>query len=336
MASPLSVAATGMCCNVGYSVPSAFAAIQAGLDHFAETSFYDLNGKPLVGAQLYKNDTWGEERLLWMSNCAIDECLSKLPEMILAKTCLICILPEMEKKHSQTRYISHFNQKKSLYHPTSFYIQEGKTGIGTAILKAQHLIYSELISHALIVGVDSYFSPVRINDLLSHERVLCTSNRDGFIPGEGAGAIVLCKPQSDEFSICITGTGVDNEVAHINQFEKPNLAKGLSRAIRKALQSSGHLLIETDFHASGVTGESWYFRETALAINRCLEKKKKQYLHYQLASNIGETGAASGPLTLAYLNEILLRTPDVNRKALLHFSGDNGQRVAFITEYLRG
>lgn len=336
MASPLSVAATGMCCNVGYSVPSAFAAIQAGLDHFAETSFYDLNGKPLVGAQLYKNDTWGEERLLWMSDCVIAECISKLPEMLLEKTCLIFIMPETEIGFSHAGYTSFFNQKKSLYHPTSFYIQEGKTGIGTAILKAQHLIYSELISHVLIVGVDSYFYPARINDLLSRERVLCTSNRDGFIPGEGAGAIVLCKPRCDEFSICISGTGVDNEEAHINQFEKPNLAKGLSRAIRKALQSSGHLLIETDFHASGVTGESWYFRETTLAINRCLEKKKKHYRHYQLASNLGETGAASGPLTLAYLNEILLHSPGINRKALLHFSDDNGQRVALIAEYLKG
>ncbi|HDH0829067.1 TPA: hypothetical protein PIQ33_002749 [Klebsiella oxytoca] len=336
MASPLSVAATGMCCNVGYSVPSAFAAIQAGLDHFTKTSFYDLNGQPLVGAQLYQNDTWGEERLLWMSDCVIAECISKQPEMILAKTCLIFILPETEKNNSHKKYALLFEQKKSLYHPSSFYIQEGKAGIGTAILNAQHLIYSELISHVLIVGVDSYFSPARINDLLSHERVLCTSNRDGFIPGEGAGAIVLCKPQSDEFSICITGTGVDNEVAHINQFEKPNLAKGLSSAIRKALQSSGHLLIETDFHASGVTGESWYFRETTLAINRCLEKKKTHYRHYQLASNLGETGAASGPLTLAYLNEVLLHLPEINRKALLHFSGDNGQRIAFIAEYLKG
>lgn len=336
MISPLSIAATGMCCNVGYSVPSAFAAAQAGLDHFAQTSFYDLNGNPLIGAQLYQNDTWGDERLSWMSDCVMAECISKLPEMILEKTCLIFILPETEISYSHAGYTSFFNQKKSLYHSTSFYIQEGKTGIGTAILKAQHIIYSELISHVLIVGVDSYFSPARINGLLSRERVLCTSNRDGFIPGEGAGAVVLCKPQSDKHNICITGTGVDNEEAHIHQSEKPNMAKGLSRAIRKALQVSGHLLIETDFHVSGVTGESWYFREATLAINRCLEKKKNHYLHYHLASNIGETGAASGPLTLAYLNELLLHSPEINCKVLLHFSGDNGQRIAFIAEYLKG
>ncbi|MDT7330531.1 hypothetical protein [Citrobacter freundii] len=113
------------------------------------------------------------------------------------------------------------------------------------------------------------------------------------------------------------------------------MAKGLSRAIRKALQESASLLVETDFHVSGVTGESWYFREVALAINRCLEKKKRQYSHYQLASNIGETGAASGLLTLAYLNEMMLRSSEINQKVLLHFSGDNGQRVAFIAEYLK-
>lgn len=335
MTLPLSIAATGMCCNVGYSVPSAFAAIQAGLDHFAETSFYDLNGKPLVGAQLYKNDTWGDERLLWMFNCVVAECISKFPKIIPEKTCLIFLLAEETQNYSSTGYHPLFNRVKTPYHHTSFCIQEGKTGIGTAVLNAQHLIYSETVSHVLIVGVDSYFYPSRINDLLSRERVLCTSNRDGFIPGEGAGAIVLCKPQNAVQSVCITGTGVDSENAHILQYEKPNMAKGLSRAIRKALQESASLLVETDFHVSGVTGESWYFREVALAINRCLEKKKRQYSHYQLASNIGETGAASGLLTLAYLNEMMLRSSEINQKVLLHFSGDNGQRVVFIAEYLK-
>ncbi|HFO4234561.1 TPA: hypothetical protein ACHY8A_004299 [Escherichia coli] len=81
MASPLFIAAAGMCCSIGYSVPSASAAIRSGLDHFAETTFYDLNGKPLIGAQLYKNDTWGDERLLWMFENVVAECILKTPGM---------------------------------------------------------------------------------------------------------------------------------------------------------------------------------------------------------------------------------------------------------------
>ncbi|EEE2004628.1 hypothetical protein CI266_005088, partial [Salmonella enterica subsp. enterica serovar Kotte] len=68
----------------------------------------------------------------------------------------------------------------------------------------------------------------------------------------------------------------------------------------------------------------------------CLEKKKKQYSHYQLASNMGDTGAASGPLTLAYLNDMMFRFPDTGQRALVHFSGDSGLRVALVAEYYRG
>ncbi|WP_407904648.1 hypothetical protein [Escherichia coli] len=337
MASPLFIAAAGMCCSIGYSVPSASAAIRSGLDHFAETTFYDLNGKPLIGAQLYKNDTWGDERLLWMFENVVAECILKTPGMTKENTCLIFLLSECaEQCYGSLGNEFLFSRVKTTWHESSICIHGGKTGIGSAITEAQRILYSGLASYALLVGVDSYFSPARINHLLTHERVLCTSNRDGFIPGEGAGAIVFCKPDSCIQGIYITGVGVSNEDAHILQNDKANMARGLSVAIRKAIHDAGILLAETDFHISGVTGESWYFRETALAITRCLEKKKKQYPHYQLASNLGETGAASGPLTLAYLNEMMCRFPDTGERALVHFSGDSGLRVALVAEYYRG
>lgn len=127
-----------------------------------------------------------------------------------------------------------------------------------------------------------------------------------FYSGEGAGAIVFCKPDSCIQGIYITGVGVSNEDAHILQNDKANMARGLSVAIRKSIHDAGILLAETDFHISGVTGESWYFRETALAITRCLEKKKA-ISSLPTCQQSGRNRAASGPLTLAYLNEMMCR-----------------------------
>ncbi|HBZ6169076.1 TPA: hypothetical protein ML354_001758 [Salmonella enterica] len=84
---------------------------------------------------------------------------------------------------------------------------------------------------------------------------------------------------------------------------------------------------------SAVSHESFYFRETELAVLRSLEHKVPDYPHLMLTSSTGEVGAASGPLILAYLASVMYRKDGPGKKGLIHLSGDTGQRAAAIVNW---
>jgi 3-oxoacyl-[acyl-carrier-protein] synthase-1 len=96
---------------------------------------------------------------------------------------------------------------------------------------------------------------------------------------------------------------------------------------------SGSPLTEPLFHISAVSHESFYFRETELAVLRSLEHKVSDYPHLMLSSSIGEVGAASGPLMLAYLASVMPRKDGPGKRGLIHLSNDTGQRTAAIVKW---
>ena len=108
-------------------------------------------------------------------------------------------------------------------------------------------------------------------------------------------------------------------------------AAGLTQAIRAAVETADTQLIGLDFHASGMAGEAWYAKEASLALSRCIEQRKPSFPHLIVARSVGETGAASGVLTLAWLAGTMTRPEGrPGRAGLLHFAGDDGERSALV------
>lgn len=332
MMSDLYVVSSGMCCGVGYSTKAATAAIRAGLDHFRETDFIDDYSEPLIGSQLYQGEMWGEARLQVMMTQVIRECLSDCVEAAMSRICLLLLLPEQERKEKKDEWFAPFLQA---FHPSSqqYYLDE--MDIGGLLQYARALLTEHTVQYVLLVGVDSHFSPSRINHYLNGNRLLSSNNSDGFIPGEGAGAILFTGDDGHE-GVYISGIGVAYEPANILQEDKPCRGDGLAFAINQAVNNKGSLLSQTDFHMSNVNGESWYFRESSLAIARCLDHKKESYPHYQISKNVGAVGAASGPLMLAYLQSVMPHPYGPGLNGLIHLSTDSGLRSALWIEYRTG
>lgn len=331
----LYIAGSGMCTSLGFDQKATVAAIDSQLDHFRETTFWDNNGEPLLGAMLYDINFWGAARLQWMCEMAIKDCLNQQQENNLTKTALLLLGTDLTISPLTVSGLETvFTALSPYFHPDSLLLKTGKSGVAQALLIAQNMLYKAHsdIEAVLLVGADSYFTAETINHFLHQERLLTSDNSNGFIPGEGAGAILL-KKDSALSGIYITGIGDGYEEAHQLQEEKINRSVGLTDAIEKAIATSGIPLSQTACRFSDISGESEYYHEASNAIMRALDKKVALYPHHQLATSLGETGAAANILTLAYLRDFLTslhgQTHQKNH-ILLHSSSDTGGRAALI------
>lgn len=326
------VIAGGMCCSVGYSVPAASAAIRAEIDHFHMTDFIGAGGKPVIGAQLYQNPLWGPQRYAWMFERVTQECLQQLPGVAPQAVTLILLLPEQNRPGINPNWAQQtVSRITHSFHRTSRVFPHGKSALGSALTYARGLFAGGQSEYALIAGVDSYFQPETLNYYLGDDRLLDGDNH-GFIPGEGAGAVVVTKVRPGERGIRITGVGIAQEEAHLLQDEKINRAAGMTAAIRMAQAESGKPLSAYQFHISDISGEAYYFKEISLALTRCFDEPVADFPHLTPASSLGETGAAVGPLILAYLAALMLRQDAPGQRGLAHFSTDSGYRVALMVE----
>ncbi|MBI3230759.1 MAG: hypothetical protein HYZ45_11470 [Burkholderiales bacterium] len=219
------------------------------------------------------------------------------------------------------------------FHASSMIAPHGRAGIGAALQRAQSLLVSNTVSRVLLLGVDSYINSVTISHYLEQERLLCSDNSNGFIPGEGAAALLLelATPQSS--GLLITGAGVAREKA-VFEGITPNRAIGLTQAIRQALESAKLAPNHLQFRMNDLNGEQYFAKEAANAYTRVMADDSVLLPLLHIADCVGETGAAAGPLSLAYLSRIMGEQDGPGTQGVLHFANDNGLRAACIVRYV--
>lgn len=341
MSGAIRIVARGMCCAVGHTAPAAIAAIRARMNHFRDTQFVGPGGFPLVGAQLHEVDCWGARRLRLMLDSVLAECMPGPPRQSpMAVVPLLLLLGESTRPGADHRWADEaFGARPGLpdflAHPASAIYTTGKAGIADVLLDARRLLWGntpDAPRQVVIAGVDSLLSAGSIGHFLRQERLLCNDNTDGFIPGEAAAAIVLTKAAEKTPGLWIDGIAKAREVASPGG-ELPQRADGLSAAMREAARDAGCRIADLAFHASGMSGESAYAKELALALARALEVRVADFPHQLIARSVGETGAACGPLTLAWLAGVMGRADGPGPSALLHFANDDGARAALVVRY---
>jgi 3-oxoacyl-[acyl-carrier-protein] synthase I len=346
---PLRVVSSGMCCAVGHSTPTAVAAVQARMNHFRETQFACDHGLPILGGSLYGLNTWGSQRLALLLDSVVDECLAAAPGVDLSKVALLVLGAEHDGQGGAAQdlatQVASLPKKKGMTRGAKL-LQLGKAGIALALLDASALLRApDGPDHVLLVALDSLLDARTIEALLDQERVATRRNADGLVPSEGAAALLLCRSgsaqlvgpatksvQSVEAVLCIEGVAHAVEPWRLDG-DVPARAAGLTQAMREASAMAKMDIADLDFHASGMTGEGWYAREVSMALSRCMERKKREFAHLMVSSSVGETGAASAVLTLAWLAQVMPREFEgPGQSALLHFAGDDGQRSAMVVK----
>ncbi|NBN46021.1 3-oxoacyl-ACP synthase [Proteus sp. G2626] len=329
----LSIISAGLYTPIGTDLPSTISAIRAGLDHFKETEFRDRLYECIIGSQLYECSIWGPARFIKMINNVINESIKNTN--IDKKEIQLClILPENNRPGIYDQWLDIISESiLPDFHKTSKSLNKGKAGISEALELVNNTLLEKTANVALIVGCDSYFNAETINYYLNNNRLLNSENSDGFIPGEGAGAILLKLLDCDEKYISLLSFNTEIEHANILQTSLPLRSKALSNTINNTCKKSKIRLSDTKFVISNASGESFYFKEISLAITRTLKEKTIHYPHLMIAKNIGETGAASNIIILATLSAWIKHPEFLGKSGLMISCADSGERTTIILQY---
>lgn len=333
----LRVVASSMCTPLGMGTAAVGAALRARLCSHRQSSFTDNAGQPLRVSYISALERWGVSRWAWLLDQVLQNCMQASQVPLGLAPVVMMLAPERARPGLDEVWFQHLGSRitnRARFGEGSALFTRGKSGLGDALRAAQQVFAQQpRTDHILLLGVDSYLNAMTVNHYLAQDRLLTTTNSDGFIPGEAAAGLVLMRPGRATSGLDLLGMGWSHEDAHILQVEQVNRGVGLTQALRLAVQHASCAVADASFHISGISGESWYFKEAALALARATERRVDMS-HHLIADLLGETGAASGPLILAYLHHVMARHDHYGRSALMHLSADEGQRLALMTRWV--
>ncbi|KHK66365.1 beta-ketoacyl synthase N-terminal-like domain-containing protein [Pseudomonas frederiksbergensis] len=336
----LCIIGSGMISAVGLSAPAGCAAIRCAIDNFQETRFIDRAGEWIIGASVPLEQPWrGRTKLIKMASRAIAEALQSVPGVDPEKIPLLLGVAEAERPgrlngldRELLRDIE--TELGRRFHPDSNIIPRGRVSAAVALLDARRLIHQGGHCHVLVAGVDSLLCGPTLAAFEQRERLLTSENSNGFIPGEGAAAVVLAAPVSDETpQLTCIGLGFGLEPATVQSLDLPLRAEGLTQAVRAALGEAGCGLEQMDYRLADISGEQYYFKEASLALSRSLRVRKEFFHLWHPADCIGEVGAAIGPVMLAVALAASRKGYGEGPNVFCHLGNDAGERAAALLSY---
>jgi len=330
------VSRTGLVTGVGLDAASTCAAIRGAVDNFQQTRFRDRDGEWLMGCEVPFPQPWrGEKRLLKMAARAIAECLAGFDRDSCEATPLLLCLAESGRPgrivDDDARFFEALEDELGMrFHPDSAVIARGRVSAGVALLRARQLIGEGRAAQVAIAASDSLLDGAALADCEQRDRLLTSGNSDGFIPGEGAAALLVegMGVHTDGQLVC-RGLGFAVEKAHVDS-EEPLRADGLTAAIRQSLQEAGCGESILQFKIIDASGGQYAFKEASLAFGRIDRTKRTEFDVWHPADCIGEVGATIGLVMIAVLKAACEKAYAKGEHVLLHLGNEDGRRASMI------
>lgn len=328
MSASLDIVSIGMVTAVGLDAPSACAAMRARLDGFQETRFTGSPDGRLTGAPIPLPRHWiGEKRLAHLAAAAISEAFDAAPQAR-GQTVLILCLPESGRPGRPVRDNAALLRRIGAIvdaepHARSRIVAYGRPSGHVALEQARRLIASGEAPFVMVVGVDSYLTAPAIAHYLAANRLLTADNSNGFIPGEAAAAVLCARPARAGFGLF--GLGLTREAASIyNEDDLPLRADGMTGAYAAAFQETGIEMNRLGYRISDLIGESYWFKQTALASIRLLRGRHEFQDLWSPAESLGNVGAAAVPLMIGMAWTAARKGYAAGNPVLIEASSDEG------------
>ena len=336
-ATPIAILKTGLVTSVGLTAPSSCAAIRAKLTNPSETRFIDSGGEWIMAHQVMLDQPWrGLSKLSQMAAMAIREALVEVPKNEWIHIPLLLCVAEPERPGRldglDDRLFDLVRAELSAqFAPQSAIVAHGRVGVAVAMAQARTLLASGS-ARVLIAATDSLLTWPTLSHYEREDRLLTARNSNGFMPGEGAGALLVGAGEDEADGLVCTGIGFGKETAHLESGD-PLRAEGLSQAIKAALADAECAMHDMDFRITDLSGEQYYFKEAALALSRTLRKRKEEFDIWHPAECTGEQGAAAGMAVVALADAACRKAYTKGSNILAHMANDAGQRAALSLQF---
>ena len=329
---PIAILKTGLVTSVGLTAPSTCAAIRAKLMNPSETRFIDSGGEWIMAHQVMLEQPWrGLVKLTKMAAMAIDEALADVPKDEWVHIPMLLCVAEADRPGRLDGLDDRLFQDiqaelGARFAPQSAILAHGRLGVAVALAQARTLLAGGC-ARVLVAATDSLLTWPTLSHYEREDRLLTARNSNGFMPGEGAGALLVGAGERQAGELVCTGIGFGREAAHLDSGE-PLRADGLSVAIKGALADAGCAMHDMDFRITDLSGEQYYFKEAALALSRTLRQRKEEFDLWHPAECTGEQGAAAGLAVVALADAACRKAFTKGPNILAHMANDAGQRAA--------
>lgn len=339
MTIPLSIQRTGLVTSVGLTAEESCAAFRARIANPSDTRFIDAGGDWILAHQvLLEPPSRGLTKLARMAALAIAEVLQDFkPGEVSGLPLLLCVAEADRPGRTMGLDDTLLRQVQELvgarFAPESSVLAQGRVGVASALAQARQLVAERKVPQVLIAATDSFVSWTTLAHYEQRDRLLTPRNPNGFMPGEAAGAMLVGAPSGAAGELLCTGMGFAYEPAHVGT-EEPLRADGLSQAFKTALAEAGREIHEMDYRVTDLSGEHYYFKEAALAVNRTLHRRKESFDLWHPAECTGEVGAVAGATIIAAVLAACRKKYSPGHRILAHMADDAGERAALTLEYV--
>lgn len=327
----------GMFTSVGTNTAETVGSLMTTLQRFEELQLLSKRGhpvemvhfdeEPVVGAPspIPMNVAYGEERLVKMASFALQDCLENYEGRRIP---LLLCLPEAQHLQINPRRLIDRIAAVSgapIDVNMSQGIAKGRAAVVPALHQAVQLFASGRIQECLVAGVDSLLHQSVLSPLLMAGRIYHPLQQMALIPGEGAAAVRLTANPSTDSKALLRGVGAAME-RPIDDNAAPVQGKGLTQAMREALQAAGANLPQVSDLVRDVAQEKRWTKELGLALARVAKGDATSIHRSNVSLCLGDAGASMGVLMLGYLafgfSQALIAGPGA---MAVHFS-DGGLR----------
>ena len=361
-ATDIVITGLGALSSVGLDAGQTYASIHAGLNRFADHESYTcippdpdrFETEPLTVAPVatMNPESTGEERLLQLLIPVPQELLDTcgLGRRTFAEAGLFLALPTGDpaagdpaagdpaagdpaattSQAPDPTFAARVSERMGL--PGFKVLQTnrvGHAGVFSLVEEARNMLRSGVLSVALVAGVDSNLSEDRLACLDERRRVRSERNVDGFIPGEGAAAVLLelagNVAEERPAYAAVSGIGAGSE-ANAFLSDKNSSGAGLTDAVAGALRDAED--VPVTWVLCDVNGESYRAFDWGMVQMRLAENLAAAEEWTHPADCLGDTGAASGAFLLVYAAQAFRASHQPGPHALLWTASENDRRCA--------
>jgi 3-oxoacyl-[acyl-carrier-protein] synthase-1 len=345
------VVAVGMTTPVGLSARETATSVRSGTARFAEVPLYDRRLHPFTmaeippkalpdavgGADAALGRTSREQRLLRLGATALLECIGASPRAA-GTPALVLALPETQTTRplDGARFLAAFSSQCGgrFDADRSHAIDTGRAGGLLALARAAELIRTGKAEFMVAGAIDTFRDPYVLGTLDREQRVKSATNLDGFIPGEGAGFVLLASAQAVarhglQPLARITPVALGEETGHLYS-DKPYRGDGLAQTLAQLFASAGVAEPVTDVFSS-MNGESHWAKEWGVGVLRNKAAFHEAHRMHHPADSFGDLGAAVGPV-LVGLAAMGVAAGYRQSPCLVYASSDRAARAALLVQ----